>query len=574
MQSEDDWNGKVQVRASELEMGTKIAEGKYGTVYKGKCRGQTVAIKLLHNQHLSNEKLEELRTEVEIMTRLRHPCILLFMGVCTEKNNVALVMEYVEGKSLDRIIHDPKINLTVQKELHIAKEIAKGMNWLHCLDPPIIHRDIKPPNILLNGNFDVKVCDFGLSCVKEIPKPDEELRDTAVGSPIWMAPEVLSGHLASEKSDVYAYAIVLWEILTRKSPFANVRSFDEFLDDVIDNHKRPPFPDSIDPGLRALVEACWAPNPKKRPSFAEILDRLDEALINISIKDEKGREMWKAMKNKDLMGEYYPFFVAWSYFTDQLCKVMGIKQDPTLLQNHGYNCMRIILAEDYRDLTLGADKEHMKVKCENWGKFLDTFGPLEQGKGFSMFIKLQELCEKEWFHGAITSEEAEKRLKLGVNQKDSKRKGYFLVRLSNNPNSCFTISRFNKQNAIVHQRITRDKATGNYLIQIENDIKRYVSLIELVEDLGEDLFLKVPCSENRDFGIVFVPRCEVNGYLDPTTAAAINSMIYSEGEKAGAAGTKKTVKKKDRKKEKKKKKDGDKGTKKSTKKKTKKSGEK
>lgn len=60
--------GKVHIKASELEFGSKIAEGKYGTVYKGKCRGQTVAIKLLHNQHLSEEKLEELKTEVEIMT--------------------------------------------------------------------------------------------------------------------------------------------------------------------------------------------------------------------------------------------------------------------------------------------------------------------------------------------------------------------------------------------------------------------------------------------------------------------------------------------------------------------------
>ncbi len=179
----------MHIKASELEFGPKIAEGKYGTVFKGKCRGQTVAIKLLHNQHLSEEKLEELKTEVEIMTyvfpscfcyslpvkvfvecrergraqrdslcllctlemkalypllfrrgshpyrfqlypsiysRLRHPCILLLMGVCTEPNNVALVMEYVEGKGLDRILHDPKVPLSQTQQLRIAKDIAKG----------------------------------------------------------------------------------------------------------------------------------------------------------------------------------------------------------------------------------------------------------------------------------------------------------------------------------------------------------------------------------------------------------------------------------------------------------------
>ena len=75
---------------------------------------------------------------------------------------------------------------------------------------------------------------------------------------------MLSGHLASEKSDVYAFAIVLWEILTRKPPFSNVRSFEEFLDDVIDNHKRPPLPEDIDTTIKSLIQGCWAGDPKRR----------------------------------------------------------------------------------------------------------------------------------------------------------------------------------------------------------------------------------------------------------------------------------------------------------------------
>eukprot|EP01087_Luapelamoeba_hula_P002897 TRINITY_DN1270_c0_g1_i4.p1 TRINITY_DN1270_c0_g1~~TRINITY_DN1270_c0_g1_i4.p1 ORF type:complete len:635 (-),score=100.22 TRINITY_DN1270_c0_g1_i4:301-2205(-) len=416
----EEWRGKVMVRADELEVGQKIAEGKYGTVYKGKCRGQSVAIKILHNQHLSNEKLEELRTEVEIMSRLRHPCILLLMGVCTDKDKIALVMEYVEGKSLDRILHDSKINLSLQTQLHIAKDIAKGMNWLHCLDPPIIHRDIKPPNILVNASYDVKVCDFGLSCVKEIPKPDEELRDTAVGSPIWMAPEVLSGHLASEKSDVYAFAIVLWEIMTRKSPFSNVRSFDEFLDDVIDNHKRPPLPDDMDANLKKLIEECWSGNAKKRPNFSEILDRLDDILINMLIKDAKGKELWRSMKNKEYLGEHYPFFAAFSCFNEQLCKTLGLSknEEANLSGHHGYACFKIIIGEYYHSLYSTADS--VKVTCESWGKFVDTFGPLESGMG--LFNRLEELCSKQWFHGAISSEDAEKRLKTGGAQDPDKKK--------------------------------------------------------------------------------------------------------------------------------------------------------
>jgi len=544
--SEDEWEkGKVHIKASELEFGSKIAEGKYGTVYKGKCRGQTVAIKLLHNQHLSEEKLEELKTEVEIMTRLRHPCILLLMGVCTDPNNVALVMEYVEGKGLDRILHDAKVPLSQTQQLRIAKDIAKGMNWLHCLDPPIIHRDIKPPNILVNANFDVKVCDFGLSCVKEIPKPGDKLRDTAVGSPIWMAPEVLSGHLASEKSDVYAYAIVLWEILTRKAPFSDVKSFEEFLDDVIDNDKRPPLPDTTHPRLARMIQSCWDGHPKRRPYFAEILNELDEILVEISIKEEPAQEIWKALKAKEFMGEHYPFFVAWENLIEALAKVLNVPELKTSSTDKAYLCLRTLLATPYRDFT--RDKPLMTVTCEAFGRFLDCFGPLiDEDK--NIITKLVEICEKPWFHGDIGRNDAESRL----NSSKENKKGLFLVRLSSNNDSCFTISRINKDNKIVHQRIARDKR-GNYLVQVGEELKAFKSLLDLIEKGERDLNLKVACGESRAFNIIFAPLIESRGYLSEMPSASPETA--EKPKKPKKTGTKKKKEKGGEKKERKEKKE-------------------
>eukprot|EP01087_Luapelamoeba_hula_P020228 TRINITY_DN686_c0_g1_i1.p1 TRINITY_DN686_c0_g1~~TRINITY_DN686_c0_g1_i1.p1 ORF type:complete len:603 (-),score=134.60 TRINITY_DN686_c0_g1_i1:128-1936(-) len=515
LKNDSAWSGEPSIKRSELELGPKIATGSFGTVHKGTCRGVAVAIKVLHDQHLSKEKIDELRKEVVIMTRLKHPYILMSMGVCTDPGQVALVMEYVDGRNLDTILKDTTFPLTLQRQIHIAKGIAKGMNWLHCLDPPIIHRDIKPANVLVNAAFDVKVCDFGLSCVKEIPKPGEGLRDTAVGSPIWMSPEVLSGHLASEKSDIYAFAIVMWQILTRETPFKGIRSFDEFLDEIIDNHTRPPIPKGLDSSFEALINDCWHPEPAKRPSFGQILDRLDDVLINVAIKDEKGRKIWHQMRSKvDMLRELYPFSVAWPYFAQQMKATVAPKLDEvSFLLLPGVRCMQIILAEDMRDLT--TQKGLKKVSCDNFGKFVDTFGPLNS----SFLDRLQTLCEKPWFHGAISTGEAENRLKTGGG---SDKRGIFLVRLSSNPQSSFTISRFNKGGVIVHQRIMRDRATGQFLIQIDDKLRTYATLIDLVDGLKGDMFLQTPCSDSRDFAIVFMPTYESGGYL---AAEAMQSVL-------------------------------------------------
>ncbi len=168
--------GSTLIRASELEYrrDDEIARGNYGTVYKGRCRGYPVAIKVLHNQQLTQQKIEELKREVEIMKyrchswvptlkrvvvhsffvsmhhltfshslppnlfdnrALRHPCILLLMGVCTEKDNLAVVMEYVEGRDLGTIVHDRSIPISNRQRFHIAKGIAQGTPSVECLAP-------------------------------------------------------------------------------------------------------------------------------------------------------------------------------------------------------------------------------------------------------------------------------------------------------------------------------------------------------------------------------------------------------------------------------------------------------
>ena len=99
----------------------------------------------------------------------------------------------------------------------MARDAAKGMAWLHGSNPVFIHRDLKTSNLLVGEDWNIKICDFGLSQIKK--RGEHYLRDGmegAKGTPLWMSPEVMSGEHFNEKADIYSFGIVLWEILTRK----------------------------------------------------------------------------------------------------------------------------------------------------------------------------------------------------------------------------------------------------------------------------------------------------------------------------------------------------------------------
>lgn len=107
---------------------------------------------------------------------LRHPNIVLFMGACTEPDNLMIVTELMNRGDVHSILRNDDIQLSLLRKLEMARDIAQGMNWLHCSNPPIIHRDLKPTNLLVADNWEVKICDFGLSAVNR----SDAIRDEGV----------------------------------------------------------------------------------------------------------------------------------------------------------------------------------------------------------------------------------------------------------------------------------------------------------------------------------------------------------------------------------------------------------
>ncbi|KAL4560413.1 hypothetical protein LXL04_032564 [Taraxacum kok-saghyz] len=261
------------IQWSDMVLKERIGAGSSGTVHRADWNGEDVAVKTLFlEQDFHPEKFNEFWREVAIMRRLQHPNIVLFMGVVTQPPNMSIVTEYLSRGSLFWLLHKPgpKKFLDERHRLKMALDVAKGMNYLHKRNPPIVHRDLKSPNLLVDKNYTVKVSDFGLSRLKANTFLSSK---SAAGTPQWMAPEVLNDEPSDEKSDVYSFGVILWELVTLQEPWSNLNA-PQVVAAVGYRRKRLEIPHSVNPQIAALIEACWATEPWKRPSFTSIMESL------------------------------------------------------------------------------------------------------------------------------------------------------------------------------------------------------------------------------------------------------------------------------------------------------------
>ncbi|XP_045828247.1 serine/threonine-protein kinase CTR1-like [Trifolium pratense] len=268
-----DW---LEISWDELRIKERIGAGSFGTVYRAEWHGSDVAVKVLSVQNFHDDQLKEFLREVAIMKRVRHPNVVLFMGAVTKRPHLSIVTEYLPRGSLFRLIHRPATSeiKDPRRRLRMAIDVAKGINYLHCLKPPIVHWDLKSPNLLVDKNWNVKVCDFGLSRFKANTFLSSK---SVAGTPEWMAPEFLRGEPTNEKSDVYSFGVILWELVTLQQPW-NGLSHAQVVGAVAFQNRRPSIPPNVSPVLASLMESCWADDPADRPSFASIVETLKKLL--------------------------------------------------------------------------------------------------------------------------------------------------------------------------------------------------------------------------------------------------------------------------------------------------------
>uniref|UniRef100_A0A8D3A3T4 dual-specificity kinase n=1 Tax=Scophthalmus maximus TaxID=52904 RepID=A0A8D3A3T4_SCOMX len=261
----------------------KIGAGFFSEVFKVQHRvsGQVMALKM---NILASNRANMLR-EVQLMNRLSHPNILRFIGVCVHEGQLHALTEYINGGNLEQLLGSD-VYLSWSVRLRLALDIARGLQYLH--SKGIFHRDLTSKNCLVRWEGSVcsaVVGDFGLA--EKIPdySEDEDQEPLAVvGSPYWMAPEVLHGEVYNEKVDVFAYGIILCEVIAR------IQADPDFLprteDFGLDVEAFQQMVGDCPSDFLELAVSCCNMKAKVRPSFSQIVAELERRQAERKLRDE------------------------------------------------------------------------------------------------------------------------------------------------------------------------------------------------------------------------------------------------------------------------------------------------
>lgn len=258
------------MHALKWRQGEEIGSGSYGHVYTAQCKstGHIFAVKVAKIHNDDDKKLcEKLQQELDICKNLRHRHIVECLGHEFVNHRLYIYLEYVPGGSLRRMVNEygPLEGPLLGKA---ARGMLKGLNYLHKRNPPVVHRDLKGANVLIDLQFCVKLADFGCS------KCDAMSRSfSKVGSIHWVAPEVLQDAGHGRRADIWSLGCVLIEIATAADPWG-AGAFDNIMQAmfvIASSERTPPIPDVLPESARSLVGQCLRRSPEERPCASQLL---------------------------------------------------------------------------------------------------------------------------------------------------------------------------------------------------------------------------------------------------------------------------------------------------------------
>ncbi|KAL3672738.1 hypothetical protein V7S43_002030 [Phytophthora oleae] len=283
----------VQIPFGLLQFHHLIARGARTEVWLCILRDRCVAVKRLPKEERRN--VEEIRTFVKtirLVAHLQHPSILTFIGVAwSSLQNLCLVTEYLELGDLQDYLRQSNPNrdqveayedfmsfsLSWKREkMQILLDITRGLTYLH--QNRIIHGDLKAKNVLLSADLDAKLAGFGSVCHLNGNVLDKSQNTLRLNSPFWTAPEVLMGGAQSEEADIYSLGVVIMELDTHRSPYANAMTARgncmpplQILQHVMSGHLKPTLSPTCPGEIKDLAEWCLQRDPNSRPSLGDVV---------------------------------------------------------------------------------------------------------------------------------------------------------------------------------------------------------------------------------------------------------------------------------------------------------------
>jgi len=311
------------------------------------------------------------------------------------------------------------------------------MNWLHNLPNPLLHLDLKPPNILLDKDYVVKIADFGISIFKDT---DQISNNGAIGTPGYIAPELYlnPNKMPTEKADVYSFGILIWEIFNLKSPIPdeikhmNIHAIAaHFYESIIKGLPiTPEFPKSgVPEDIITLYNICTSLNPNDRLSFSVMKEEsiMEKSILSLLGSEDPGRTFWDLLikrKNFEKDDE-----VPWGYFLENFVSFFDLPSGAQSRYFLEFECLKHLVV-----VTRKVEKIVTEVVTfENFVRFLDWFGPISptSAKVLITLHYIKKLYSKKYFFGFLDDHSANELLADAPNK-------YYLLRASQHK-GCFTI---------------------------------------------------------------------------------------------------------------------------------------